>query len=228
MDKTNDQTAEPRGCWECGHTDYHFASCSFFVARCEKGYGPVRVLDSERIPAPAPSAPPERFDMLAHLSQQREWSERTFGPGARTAGVLDHIRKELTEIEKAPLDLSEWIDVVILALDGAWRAGHLPHEIIAALRAKQAKNEARTWPDWRTQPNDKAIEHDRSADTRAVREDTRATELIEALKAALPYVEAAAQNYMPGNLVDRGERVAKQVRAALPVSAADAAPTKKK
>jgi hypothetical protein len=105
------------------------------------------------------------FDMLAHLRRQREWSERTFGPGPRTAGVIDHIRKELREIEADPTDLSEWIDVVILALDGAWRAGGSPEQIIAALVAKQTRNEGRTWPDWRTMPTDKAIEHDRSGES---------------------------------------------------------------
>lgn len=95
----------------------------------------------------------------AHLERQREWSERTFGPGNRTQGVLDHIRKELTEIEADPLDLSEWVDVLILAFDGAWRAGWQPQEIIDAIRAKQTKNEGRSWPDWRTAPPDTAIEH---------------------------------------------------------------------
>lgn len=99
---------------------------------------------------------------VEHLRRQREFSERTFGPGARTKGVLDHIRKELAEIEDAPDDLGEWVDVVILALDGAWRAGHEPHEIITAIKAKQARNEARSWPDWRTAPADQAIEHVRA------------------------------------------------------------------
>lgn len=103
------------------------------------------------------------IDLVAHLQRQRDFSARTFGPGNRTAGVIDHIRKELREIEESPLDLSEWIDVVILAFDGAWRAGYTPEEIAAALVAKQAKNEARTWPDWRTMPSDKAIEHDRNS-----------------------------------------------------------------
>jgi hypothetical protein len=102
------------------------------------------------------------FDFKAHLARQRAFSERTFGPGARTAGVLDHIRKELREIEDAPADLSEWIDVVILALDGAWRAGYTPDQIICTLVDKQDKNERRTWPDWRTAPADRAIEHNRA------------------------------------------------------------------
>ncbi|WP_269497258.1 dATP/dGTP pyrophosphohydrolase domain-containing protein [Castellaniella sp. S9] len=106
---------------------------------------------------------PVVFDFIAHLQRQREWSARTFGPGPRAAGVVDHIRKELAEIQSDPGDVSEWIDVVILALDGAWRSGASPQEIIAALAAKQAKNESRAWPDWRTADPDKAIEHDRSS-----------------------------------------------------------------
>lgn len=99
------------------------------------------------------------FDLRAHLARQIEWSRRTFGPGPRAAGVVDHIRKELREIEAAPDDLEEWIDVVILALDGAWRAGHSPDEVVAQLVAKQAKNERRQWPDWRVADFNKAIEH---------------------------------------------------------------------
>lgn len=98
----------------------------------------------------------------AHLAHQREWSEATFGPGARLYGVLDHIRSELDEIVADPTDLAEWVDVIILAFDGAWRAGWEPQEIIDAIKAKQARNEGRTWPDWRTMSPDKAIEHDRS------------------------------------------------------------------
>ena len=95
----------------------------------------------------------------AHLAHQRAWSERTFGPGPRTLGVTDHIRKELAEILADPADWREWIDVVILALDGAWRAGAEPQQIIDAIREKQAINEARDWPDWRTASPDAAIEH---------------------------------------------------------------------
>jgi hypothetical protein len=104
------------------------------------------------------------LDMVAHLHRQIEWSERTFGPGARTKGVIDHIRKELAEIEADPLDVKEWVDVIILAFDGAWRAGWQPVQILQAIFDKQEKNENRTWPDWRTMSPDKAIEHDRSKD----------------------------------------------------------------
>ena len=99
-----------------------------------------------------------------HLERQRTWSRQAFGPGRRTGGVLDHISKELEEIREHPTDLSEWVDVIILALDGAWRAGYEPASIIGAIKDKQARNEARVWPDWRTLSEDMAIEHDRSAD----------------------------------------------------------------
>lgn len=103
------------------------------------------------------------FDLIGHLERQRAFSERTFGPGIRTAGVVDHIRKELLEIEAKPSDLEEWVDVILLAFDGAWRTGAEPVDIVNAIVLKQMRNERRTWPDWRTAPAGKAIEHDRSA-----------------------------------------------------------------
>jgi hypothetical protein len=125
---------------------------------------------TDNLPTPPAQALSPQWSLFDHLQRQREWSERTFGPGPRTEGVVDHIRKELLEIEAQPRDLEEWIDVVILALDGAWRAGSSPEQIIAALRSKQQKNEARSWPDWRTAEPGKAIEHDRAADLLSTKE----------------------------------------------------------
>jgi hypothetical protein len=98
----------------------------------------------------------------AYLRHQREWSLATFGPGLRTDGVLEHIAKESDEVRADPTDLAEWADLVILALDGAQRTGADPQVILDAVAAKQALNESRTWPDWRTAPPGRAIEHDRS------------------------------------------------------------------
>lgn len=99
------------------------------------------------------------FDLVSHLHRQRAFSLRAFGPGTRTQMVLDHIRKELLEVEGAPGDLTEWVDLVLLALDGAWRAGHEPEAIAQALADKQGTNELRRWPDWRNEDPAKAIEH---------------------------------------------------------------------
>lgn len=109
---------------------------------------------------------PSSFDLVAHLERQRQFSFRTFGPGSRTKGVVDHIRKELVEIEQTPHDLEEWVDLIMLACDGAWRSGHSPEQIALGLSLKLAKNERRTWPDWRSVDPDKAIEHDRSGEVR--------------------------------------------------------------
>ena len=111
---------------------------------------------------------PLQFDLVQHLRRQMEFSARTYGPGDRTAGVCDHIRKELNEVQADAAagvpTLPEWVDVIILGFDGAWRSGASPEQIVAAIVAKQTKNEGRKWPDWRTADRGKAIEHDRTAD----------------------------------------------------------------
>ena len=103
-------------------------------------------------------------ELVERLAQQRAWSVATFGPGPRLLGILDHIRKELVEVEAAPDDVSEWADILILAFGGAMRQGHTPHQIIDAIKTKQAHNETRTWPDWHTMSADTVIEHDRSGE----------------------------------------------------------------
>lgn len=116
-----------------------------------------------------PALEGETFDLVQHLHRQRRFSAATFGPGARTKGVVDHLRRELDEVLAAPTDLSEWVDLILLSFDGAWRAGHEPEAIAQAIAAKQAKNEARTWPDWRTADPDRAIEHVRAGEVPDVR-----------------------------------------------------------
>lgn len=109
------------------------------------------------------------FHLSDHLFRQQAFSLKTFGPGLRTKGVSDHIRKELEEIAAHPTDLEEWIDVILLAFDGAYRTGADPQQIIDAIVAKQTKNEGRTWPDWKTADPDKAIEHVRTEEERVTK-----------------------------------------------------------
>lgn len=99
------------------------------------------------------------MNLIKHIQKQRNFSLKTFGPGERTIGLIDHINKELDEIKATPEALEEWVDVILLAIDGAWRVGHTPYEIAQAIETKQAKNEKRIWPDWRTAEPGKAIEH---------------------------------------------------------------------
>lgn len=99
------------------------------------------------------------MNLLEYIIAHVDWSQRTFGHDQRTAGTIAHIRKELEEIKANPDDLYEWVDVIILAIDGAHRRGHSPLAIVGALEQKQLRNFARQWPDWRTVPQDKPIEH---------------------------------------------------------------------
>lgn len=96
-------------------------------------------------------------DLAEYLRKQMIWSGITFGQGRRTVGILEHIRKELIEIAADPADLSEWMDVLILALDGYWRHGGHPEMLMRDLEAKQTVNFARRWP--APQPEDQAVEH---------------------------------------------------------------------
>lgn len=89
--------------------------------------------------------------LRARMAFKDQW-DACANPGKLHA-MLDDVRaKHLAE-------LSEWVDLVILAFDGALRSGADPQEILDAVRDKQVRNEARRWPDWRTMSEDEAIEH---------------------------------------------------------------------
>lgn len=111
------------------------------------------------------------MDLKQHLIRQMAFSHATFGPGERTNGVADHIRKEVQEMLDAGGESDEWVDIVILALDGLTRRlayctsdgaredpGRVAQIACNMIIGKQTRNEARTWPDWRTMSADKAIE----------------------------------------------------------------------
>lgn len=103
-----------------------------------------------------------KLTLEEYLSKHKQWSLHTFGTGERTTGILKHLHKELEEISKNPTDLFEWIDVIILALDGYWRHGGDTENILKYLEIKQTKNFNRSWviPVCEDDP----IEHDRTKD----------------------------------------------------------------
>lgn len=105
-------------------------------------------------------------DLTKIIRRQQIFSSRTFGDGERTEGILKHIEYEVREVRDSGGDLDEWIDIVILALDGAWRrasaAGLDPCiDVAMRLMRKQTINELRSWP--ALGPEDEPIEHIRSA-----------------------------------------------------------------
>lgn len=101
-------------------------------------------------------------DLREWFELQVPWSRATFGEGKRTLGVLDHIQKELKEIRMKPDDLSEWVDVITLAFDGASRAGYSWDDIVREMNRKQTVNFLRKWP--APTSEDVAVEHVRDND----------------------------------------------------------------
>ncbi len=97
--------------------------------------------------------------MIDLLHRKIAFSLKTWGPGRRTAGVIDHLRKEITEVEQNPDDIFEWVDIIALAMDGAMRHGATPESLAWAIEEKQRIVEARKYPDWRTADQSKGIEH---------------------------------------------------------------------
>ena len=103
----------------------------------------------------AGSVAPVGIDALA--DEKARWSTKTFGTGKRTRGLLEHLRRELAEIEQSPDDLVEWVDVILLAMDGYQRHGG--RTLLEDLRKKHNINTWRTWP--APESEDHAAEHDR-------------------------------------------------------------------
>ena len=97
------------------------------------------------------------------ISAQRAFSRKTFGPNYDVQRITAHIRKELVEIEECG-ELEEWVDVILLAFDGAWRSGATPEHICLALQRKLDVNKKRKWPDWRTHAEGEPIEHTKETD----------------------------------------------------------------
>ncbi|NQZ74705.1 MAG: DUF550 domain-containing protein [Ekhidna sp.] len=125
------------------------------------------------------------MELEEHIKRMMAFSRATYGPGRKTEGLIKHIRSELEEVVNAETNeerINEWVDLVILSLDGLWReiyehqkqryAGHhqfvdgensawneTPDDLVHYLTQKQTKNELRDWPDWRTAPEGEPIEH---------------------------------------------------------------------
>ena len=97
------------------------------------------------------------------LSRQREFSSRAFGNYKRTQGIIRHIEEECVEVQDSGHDLSECVDVLILALDLCWRSGASLVDVELALHAKMTKNEGRTWPPVGSVRDDAKINHVREA-----------------------------------------------------------------
>lgn len=98
------------------------------------------------------------MDLYKHLLSQIAWSRETFGPMG-LQGIIHHLEEEIEEVKQEPENLEEWVDVILLGFDGAWRSGHTAREIVEAINQKFKKNQKRQWPGWTTQDRDQKIKH---------------------------------------------------------------------
>ena len=98
----------------------------------------------------------QRADSKGHIEDPRvidsefiddkyQWSLETFGTAQRAEGIVADIRSELLEVLAKPDDITQWVDVILLALDGMSRQGFSGEEIINAIIAKQKINTTRKW-----------------------------------------------------------------------------------
>jgi hypothetical protein len=109
------------------------------------------------------------MDFKHYLIRKIQWSIKTFGQGKRTNGVLQHISREIEEVKGSNGSAKEWVDLVILSLDGLCRelVYNKPgmsevaasNAAITLLMEKQLENEAREWPPVDEANQDVAIAH---------------------------------------------------------------------
>ena len=106
------------------------------------------------------AASESRTSLVGHLEEQFDWQRETFGDRQRIDGVLDHIQKEITELaESDPKDPMEIIDLIFLLSQMLAYLGYTARGMATLWIEKLQINKKRTWPDWRTAPPNKAIEH---------------------------------------------------------------------
>lgn len=110
--------------------------------------------------------------MLDTLTRIVRWQWQTFGQADRRQGIIDHIKKELVEVQNFTNDPEEWVDLWFMATHGLWQtlsqmypgygSEQLAQLMLQGIEAKASKNEARNWPDRASQDPNKAVEHIRT------------------------------------------------------------------
>lgn len=130
--------------WVCHKVDEIYAETAPMGS--DFGHGGVAQIAKEIIAGIREWKPVESADQLAAvLRAQREWSTAVAGAEFPVEQIVKHLRRELVEIEAEPHRLEEWIDGMLLLMDGYWRNGGQPEHLMRDLMAKQSVNRARKW-----------------------------------------------------------------------------------
>lgn len=161
-----------RFCTGPGSKDYddceHLVSIGFMDKMPEKDFAPqsIYVVTKNGLDFLNMLDCPEGNDLIKIIERQRSWSCDVFGPTTidRTEGIIKHIEEECDEARKAENrndKLKELVDIIILALDAAWRLGFQPLEIVSEIRLKMLVNKMRKWPNWQTADPEHPMNHTR-------------------------------------------------------------------
>lgn len=97
------------------------------------------------------------------LMVKREWSLSVFGPDYTYGELLAHIRKEVAEVAANPNDTTEWIDIILLAMDGYWRANDRTSRAQNLMRDLAAKVEENKYRQWERSAPGEPMEHKRES-----------------------------------------------------------------
>lgn len=73
------------------------------------------------------------FSLHDYLRAHNAWSARTFGTDRKPMSIIKHLRKELEELQQKPDDILEYVDIIILAADGAFLCQYTPNQVVEAL-----------------------------------------------------------------------------------------------
>ena len=74
----------------------------------------------------------------------KSWTEKQF-PSRNMRSILNHLRKEIAELEEAPDDIMEFADCFMLLFDAASYQGLHMSDIWRAMGEKLEINKARKW-----------------------------------------------------------------------------------
>lgn len=86
------------------------------------------------------------MDIRKFIEDYGVFSDKAFGVGKRSVGITEHLKKEINELELDPNDPFEWVDVILLGMDGLRRLGYTPEQITNFLEEKFNINKKRIWP----------------------------------------------------------------------------------
>ncbi len=85
------------------------------------------------------------FNIKEFFDTKLAWSRDTYGD-LSSKTIIDHLHKEIIEASYDPKDILEWVDIILLAIDGAGRFANADGAtFVEALKKKFEINRKRTW-----------------------------------------------------------------------------------